>query len=60
MQHDKHGRHPAVGAEVEQLKRDGWTFYVKNNKSSDEHLKLIKAPISEAFPIIKRGRPKKV
>lgn len=54
MEHEKHGRHPAIGQEVEALKNQGWTIYVKNKKT-DDHVQLI----AETLTVIKRGRPAK-
>jgi hypothetical protein len=60
MTHEKHGRHPAIGAEVESLKSQGWVIYVKKIQSvehSNEHLDLISKPITNVLPV-KRGRSK--
>lgn len=59
MAHEKHGRHPALGGEVEELKKQGWTIYVKNKKTDDDHAQLIESPISETLTVTKRGRPAK-
>lgn len=32
MEHPKHGRHPAVGSEVEALKAQGWTVMPPKQK----------------------------
>jgi len=56
MEHEKHGRHPAIGQEVESLKNQGWTIYVKHKNADD---KVIPSAVTETPTVMKRGRPAK-
>lgn len=47
MQHPKHGKHPAVGHEIEYMKANGWTVCPPKAKAefvpiTQEHIDLIK------------------
>ena len=59
MEHPKHGRHPAVGSEIESMKENGWTVRAPKvsdaptdniKHQGDEHIALIKTAITHTFP----------
>tara|TARA_R110000822_G_scaffold203791_1_gene340637 strand:+ start:749 stop:931 length:183 start_codon:yes stop_codon:yes gene_type:complete len=52
MRHFEHGRHPAIGAEVDELKKAGWFFDEKKKEVMAEV-----APVVEVDEVKRRGRP---
>lgn len=59
MEHPKHGRHPAIGSEIEAMKANGWTVRAPKvaeepvtspKQQGDDHIALIKAAITAASP----------
>jgi len=58
MTHELHGKHPAVGTEIEEMKKNGWVVYEKPVKIIT--VDTPKEILAEEVQIVKkRGRPHK-
>jgi len=54
MRHLEHGRHPAIGAEVEELKKSGWFLDEKKKEAAAE---VAPVEVVEVEEVKRRGRP---